>query len=141
MKYEINNSKIYCDITDGIAVIIEVDTGTYYGLNPLTTNIFENILNSVDTDELLNELSLVKGFNDDIKDKYNEFVKQVIDKNFFIESNKEGSKPNINFEEFTNDQDDFVLAEFKDAAELLLADPIHQVKENEGWAPNKESLK
>ena len=141
MKYEINDSKIYCDVTDGIAVLIEVDTGTYYGLNPLTTNIFENILNSADTDELLNKLSLIKGYNNDIKDKYTNFIKQLINKGFLIESKKEGSKSNISFEEFTNDQDDFVLAEFKDAAELLLADPIHQVKEEEGWSPHKDSLK
>lgn len=141
MKYEVNDSKIYCDITDGIAVIIEVDTGTYYGLNPLTTNIFENLINGVDANELLNKLTLIKGFNEEVKNKFDNFVKELIDKDFLVESKKEAAKPNINIEEFTNDQDDFLLAEFKDAAELLLADPIHQVKEEEGWSPYKDSLK
>lgn len=141
MKYEVNDSKIYCDITDGIAVIIEVDTGTYYGLNPLTTNIFENLINGVDANELISKLTLIKGFNEEVKNKFDNFVKELIDKDFLVESKKEAAKPNINIEEFINDQDDFLLAEFKDAAELLLADPIHQVKEEEGWSPNKDSLK
>jgi len=33
-----------------------------------------------------------------------------------------------------------VVAEYKDAQELLLADPIHEVKEEEGWSPEKSSL-
>ena len=32
------------------------------------------------------------------------------------------------------------LKEFNDAQELLLADPIHEVKEETGWTPEKESI-
>ena len=32
------------------------------------------------------------------------------------------------------------LSEYNDAQELLLADPIHEVKEDTGWTPEKESI-
>ena len=32
------------------------------------------------------------------------------------------------------------LSEYNDAQELLLADPIHEVKEDTGWTPEKDSI-
>ena len=32
------------------------------------------------------------------------------------------------------------ITEYDDAQELLLADPIHEVKESTGWAPEKTAL-
>jgi hypothetical protein len=32
------------------------------------------------------------------------------------------------------------VREYDDAQELLLADPIHAIKEETGWTPEKESL-
>ena len=33
-----------------------------------------------------------------------------------------------------------IVKEFQDAQELLLADPIHDVKNETGWQPDKQSL-
>ena len=32
------------------------------------------------------------------------------------------------------------VSEYNDAQELLLADPIHEVKEETGWTPQKDSI-
>ena len=33
-----------------------------------------------------------------------------------------------------------LVNEYNDAQELLLADPIHEVKEETGWTPEKDSI-
>ena len=83
-SYKLNEMKIFADVTEGIAVLINSDTGIYYGLNGFATNIYENI---------------------------------AIEDNFVLE-----------------------LKEYNDAQELLLADPIHEVKEETGWTGEKDSI-
>ena len=45
-------------------------------------------------------------------------------------------------DETTAKEDDFFMSikEYSDAQELLLADPIHEVKEETGWTPEKDSI-
>ena len=38
--YTLNNDKMFVDITDGIAIVINSETGIYYGMNALGTNVF-----------------------------------------------------------------------------------------------------
>lgn len=141
MRYKLNEEKFFSDITDNIAVIIGIDTGTYYGLNELTTNVYENIISGVDTDEILLELKKIVGYDLDIDSKYNKLIDDLIKEGIIIECEKKDAKPVIKFDKFNNEKNDFILSEFKDAEELLLADPIHQVKEDEGWKPDKGILK
>ena len=82
MKYKLNEEKVFSDVSDGIAILINMENGVYYGLNQFTTNIYENIVDGVDTEDLLATLSKVKGYNDDIKNKYLEFLNELIIKEF-----------------------------------------------------------
>lgn len=142
MRFRLNEDKYFADVTDGIAVVINIETGVYYGLNLLTTNIYENITSGVDTDELLAALSKIKGYNESIKAKYLEFLNKLITGEFIEEDKKTSSTAvHINFDEYRDEELDFVLSEYRDAAELLLADPIHQVKAELGWKPDMEALK
>ena len=141
MKYKLNEGKVFSDVTDGIAILIDVETGIYYGLNPVTTSIYENIVSGVDTDELLSELSKIKGFAGDARDKFDAFVNELVSRKFIVEDANASAAASFSFDEYPNEAADLVLNEYQDASELLLADPIHQVKEEEGWKPNKEVLK
>lgn len=139
MRYCLNDQKVYSDITDGIAILIEIDTGIYYGFNSLTTNVFENIIAGNDTDEILNKLRTITGFSEALKDKYLSFVSALESKEFIVRTDSGSNSLNLNFNEFQNEDLDLTVSEYKDVAELLLADPIHQVKEDEGWKPGKDS--
>ena len=44
MNYVLNDSKMFADVTDGIAIIINSETGIYYGLNGLGTAVYENLI-------------------------------------------------------------------------------------------------
>ncbi|MDO5449143.1 MAG: PqqD family protein [Clostridia bacterium] len=141
MKYRLNDEKVFSDVTDGIAILIEIETGVYYGMNLLTTNVYENIVNGADTEELLAALTAVKGFGEEGKIRYFAFLESLISHGFIIEDPAASAAVQINFDDYHNEKLDLILAEYRDAAELLLADPIHQVKENTGWKPDKGALK
>ena len=57
-----------------------------------------------------------------------------------ISSGDSEAEPNI--DETIAKEDNYILElkEYNDAQELLLADPIHEVKEEDGWSPEKSSL-
>ena len=44
MNYKLNEDKMFADITDGIAIVINSETGTYYGMNSYGSNVYENIV-------------------------------------------------------------------------------------------------
>lgn len=141
MKYRLNDEKVFSDVTDGIGILIEIESGIYYGLNLLTTNVYENIINGVDTEELRVALSKVKGFNEEIDRKYSLFLQDLISKEFIVENDAASSSASLSINEYSNNELDFVMTAYPDAAELLLADPIHQVKEELGWKPETGVLK
>ena len=128
MKYRLNDEKIFADVADGIAILIDKQTGVYYGLNLLTTNVYENLVSGADTDELLSALSKVRGFSTEIKDRYDAFVKNLVFRGIIVENADAAASVQLSFDEFPNEDLDFILNEYPDASELLFADPIHQVK-------------
>ena len=75
MRYKVNDEKVFADVTDGIAILIEMESGMYYGMNLFTTAVFENIIGGADTEELLSALTKVKGYDEDIRSKCTEFIR------------------------------------------------------------------
>lgn len=135
-NYQLNESKMFADITDGIAIIINSETGIYYGMNAFGTQVYENLSSGVSTDEIL---SKIKEFGAD-EANFNAFVDALLDKEILLSSSDTGAQ--VNLDENIAKEDNFVLElkEYNDAQELLLADPIHEVKEEQGWNPEKSSL-
>lgn len=130
---------MFSDIADGVAIVINSETGIYYGMNSFGTHIFENILNGVDTFDILKVLATFPGAPDDMEARLNEFVEILKDKGLILQGEAQG---NPNLDSLLAQHDNFVLEvkEYNDAQELLLADPIHEVKEDSGWTPEKGSI-
>lgn len=140
MNYVLNEEKMFADVTDGIAIIINSETGLYYGMNEFATNIYENIISGVDTDKLLNSLKEFCNTNGNIEDSYNQFLTTMLKTEILIEGGKNSKEPNIDLNVAKENNYSLELKEYNDAQELLLADPIHEVKEETGWTPEKDSI-
>lgn len=137
--YILNDEKMFSDIADGVAIVINSETGIYYGMNGFATNVFENILNGADVVDILSILQSFSGVPENMEKILNEFVNILLDKELILQGEAQGKAlvdPDIAV------SDNFVLEikEYNDAQELLLADPIHEVKEDSGWTPEKGSL-
>ena len=128
---------MFADVTEGVAILINFETGIYYGLNKLGTAIYENLNKGVSTEKILQKL---KTFDSNIDEKFNDFIKMMLDRNLIVESDNENSDTDFEIDEKTVRDDECtpIVKEYSDAQELLLADPIHEVKEY--WSPEKDSL-
>lgn len=137
--YILNDEKMFCDIADGVAIVINSETGIYYGLNSFATHLFENILNGADTVAVLALLQDLPDGPDDIKIRFDSFIQILLEKELVLLGNTQG-EAHIDMAIAQADNFTMEVKEYNDAQELLLADPIHEVKEDKGWTPEKDSL-
>ena len=135
----LNEEKMFADITDGIAIVINSETGIYYGMNTLGSAVLENIINGASTENILKALKALPNVPADMEAKLNAFVEELKAKELVIEGGDGSGKANISAEAVA-DAFDWTVDEYSDAQELLLADPIHEVKEDTGWTPEKSSI-
>ncbi len=135
----LNEEKMFADITDGIAIVINSETGIYYGMNTLGSAVLENIINGASTENILKALKALPNVPADMEAKLNAFVEELKAKELVIEGGDGSGKANISAEAVA-DAFDLTVDEYSDAQELLLADPIHEVKEDTGWTPEKSSI-
>lgn len=140
MNYVLNDEKMFADITDGIAIIINSETGIYYGLNELGTVVYESLVNGSSTNKVLETLKSIDGCPADIEEKFNAFIKSMVDFNLLIEGSSGSAEANIDENIAKENNFEMDVKEYNDAQELLLADPIHEVKEDSGWTPEKDSI-
>lgn len=137
--YVLNEDKMFSDIADGIAIVINSETGIYYGMNNFGTAVFENILAGASTEDILAAIKALPGAPQDAESNLEAFIEGL--KNFEIIMEGEASGT-VTLEAAALGDDGFALMvqEYTDAQELLLADPIHEVKEGTGWQPDKGAL-
>ena len=138
-QYKLNEDKIFADVEDGIAILINTDTGIYYGMNKLGTIIYENLLQGAAPENILEKLT---GWDKNAENGFNEYLKFIDEHEIMLKTDNLNDDKEISIDENIAQEDGFIptIAEYKDAQELLLADPIHEVKEDEGWTPEKSSL-
>jgi hypothetical protein len=139
-SYKLNEEKMFADITDGMAIVINGETGIYYGMNSFGTTLFENLIKGASTEVVLEKLKKISEASD-IETKFWSFVNIAVEKELLIPRD-EIVEVEIVLDEAAAIADEFNLnfSEYNDAQELLLADPIHEVKEETGWSPEKVSL-
>lgn len=140
MNYRLNEEKMFADITDGIAIIINSETGIYYGMNTFATNVYENIVAGVSIEDIKAEIEKLSDLPADFEDNFKMFIDAMVEKEVLVKADENNAQANI--DENLAKEDNYVLElkEYNDAQELLLADPIHEVKEETGWTPEKDSI-
>ena len=126
-NYKLNEAKMFADVTDGIAIIINSETGIYYGLNGLGTIIYENIVNGANIEDILTKLKSI-GATNDIEKEFNKFIQTMLDKDLLIDADSSTAEVNINENIAREDNFELSVNEYNDAQEMLLTDPIHEVK-------------
>ena len=140
MNYVLNEEKMFADVTDGIAIIINSETGIYYGMNAFGTQVYENIVGGASIESILDAAKGFANLPADFESRLNDFVNAMLEKGILIKG--DSSNAEVKLDESLAKDDEFVLdlKEYDDAQELLLADPIHEVKEDTGWTPEKDSV-
>ena len=137
--YALNLPRMFYDVTDDHAIIIDSGTGNYYSLNILATKVFYYLTRGASPSELEAVLLQVPGCPEDILKRTEDFCKQLVDEEII----------NIaEWEQFDGETDageawfaegiEFKMDKYGDMADLIAADPIHDVDEEYGWPVLKE---
>jgi hypothetical protein len=138
--YVLNEEKMFSDIADGIAIVINSETGIYYGMNNFGTTVFENLLNGVSTENILEAVKKINGAPADIETRLSNFTAVLLENRVLLKGGSGNAPAVLNTEAAAADNFSPEVREYNDAQELLLADPIHEVREDTGWQPDKSAL-
>lgn len=138
--YVLNEAKMFSDIADGIAIVINSETGIYYGMNGIGTIVFDRLMSGASTEAVLAALAAMPGVPDDMEARLNTFVDKLKDFEIILQGVDSSAEVNIDAAVAQGDEFILMVQEYNDAQELLLADPIHEVKEDAGWQPDKSAL-
>jgi len=134
--YKINKKKMFADVAEDMAIVINSETGIYYGINSFGSSVFEYLLKSVSISAILAAINKIQGVPDDMAQRLDTFIETLITKEILIESEDiVNMDVSINPELAITDDFKLELEEYSDAQELLLSDPIHDVDEEMGWQP------
>lgn len=138
--YKLNETKMFSDIADGVAIVINSETGIYYGMNELGTAVFEKIMAGASTEALGAALAALPDAPDSIQFSLENFIAEL--KRYEILLDGPAGVQDVTIAPDLAAASGFVMTvqEFNDAQDLLLADPIHEVKPEQGWQPDKAVL-
>ena len=131
--YRLEASRFYYDYADGLAIVIDSATGTYYGMNVLGSAVFDQLVKGVAPAAILEELRRMAGAPSQIDQIFGDFLSQVRGFGFLISEEKQGTFAQPFDEGVTADGFVLEVKEFAEIQELLLADPIHDVQSDFGW--------
>lgn len=133
--YKLNEQEMFSDITDNSAVIINAQTGVYYGMNMAGTLVYKSIIDGNSVPKILDFLKQVPQSPSDMEERLNIFIDELMKKNIIVEGQTIENNIDIDREILVKDNFELKVGEYLDAQELLLADPIHDVEKEEGWTP------
>lgn len=133
--YKLNDSEMFSDITDNIAVVINAQTGVYYGMNAAGTLVYKYITEGADIKDIKNHLKNIPQAPADMDLKVDSFIKELLDKNIIVPGDTVALNFSIDASILAQDNFELKVGEYLDAQELLLADPIHDVEKEKGWNP------
>ena len=139
-NYKLNKPRMFSDVSDGIALIVDSQTGVYYGLDTLGTILFDNIINGISSEKILAYLKNLKNSPQDIELRYREFINNLLDKKILIKGTPENKIDEMHIDNGVIQSYDLTIHEYTDAQDMLLADPIHEIDKETGWTPEKESI-
>ena len=136
--YKLNEEKMFYDYADGQAVVINYQTGMYYGMSLLGSAILDRIIAGKNVDEIIIAVKALPQCPPDIVERVNCFVKELLDKEIIVSGPTVPGGAELLSVEVIEDGFDLKLDMFAEMADLLLADPVHDVDLKEGWPKLKD---
>ena len=136
--YQLNEEKMFFDMADGQAVVINFVSGMYYGTTALGSVILERLVKGCAPREIAGAVKALPGCPEDFDAQLKAFITQLRDKEILLDCETHpGGGAEIGDTALT---DGFGLAldEFSEVQDLILADPVHDVDVEQGWPIFKE---
>ena len=126
---KINEEKMFYDIADGQAIVINYLTGMYYGMSSLGSAVLDLILKGISPAGIADEIRKKDGCPEEIGEKIDAFIKTLLEEEILIGSpDDEGTgEPAVIGDEAYADGFELTVDAYAEAQDLILADPVHEV--------------
>lgn len=130
--YKLNDEKMFYDMAEGQAIVINFTTGMYYGTSSLGSAVLDAFLAGVTVEDACKAIQALPGCPDDIQQQLDVFVGQLLEKEIIVPGESTGAACAIDAASLA---DGFKLTvdEFAEVQDLILADPVHDVDVEQGW--------
>ena len=134
--YQLNEAKMFADVSEGTAIVIDSTTGIYYGMNRLGTSIYECLQAGSSTTDILAAIKFLPGASLDFEASFEQFINTLLEYGIIVPCEAASSADPV-IDPAVADADAFLpeCTAYQDVQELLYADPIHEVDAEEGWMP------
>ena len=78
MRFKLNEAKMFADIADGMAIVINSSTGVYYGMNSFGTTLFDNLVSGSSVEEILTSVKDIPEASGNLEKNVTDFVSTLV---------------------------------------------------------------
>lgn len=130
--YKLNEEKMFYDMAEGQAIVINFTTGMYYGTSSLGSAVLDALLAGAAAEDVCKAIQTLPGCPADMDTQLNTFIGQLLEKEIIVPGESTGAACAIDAASLA---DGFKLTvdEFAEVQDLILADPVHDVDVEQGW--------
>jgi len=130
--YKLNEEKMFYDMAEGQAIVINFTTGMYYGTSSLGSAVLDAVIAGASEESILTAIQALPGCPADMENQLQDFFAKLVEKEVIVACEGSGAPCTIDAAAL---QDGFVLSvdEFAEVQDLILADPVHDVDVEQGW--------
>lgn len=136
--YKLNEEKMFYDMADGQAIVINFVTGMYYGASALGSMVLDALMQGKEPKQIVDAIKNNEGCAADIDQRVERFIAALLEKEIFISGDQPYSREPVNEIVVTDGNYSLELNEFAEVQDLLLADPVHDVDADMGWPKLKD---
>ena len=130
--FKLNEEKMFYDMAEGQAIVINFTTGMYYGTSSLGSAVLDALLAGTAVEDVCKAIQALPGCPADIQEQLDAFIGKLLEKEVIVSGDSTGAACVIDAASLA---DGFKLTvdEFAEVQDLILADPVHDVDVEQGW--------
>lgn len=130
--YRLNEEKMFYDMAEGQAIVINFTTGMYYGTSSLGSSVLDALLAGAAAETVCKAIQALPGCPEDMEAQLNTFIDQLLEKEIIVPADGTGAACAIDASSLA-DGFNLTVDEFAEVQDLILADPVHDVDVEQGW--------
>jgi len=130
--YRLNEEKMFYDMAEGQAIVINFTTGMYYGTSSLGSAVLDALLAGAAAETVCKSIQTLPGCPEDMEAQLNTFIDQLLEKEIIVPAESTGAACTIDASSLA-DGFQLTVDEFAEVQDLILADPVHDVDVEQGW--------
>jgi len=136
--YKLNEEKMFFDVTENQAIVIDFTSGIYYGTSSLGSVVLERLLKGNAPEAILRALRGLEGCPETMEAELAAFIEKLKASEILIPGEtQEGGGETVSPEALA-DGFGLTVDAFTEVQDLILADPIHEVDVEQEWPVMKD---